>query len=390
MWNCSASIPLSILTECALLRGTDDLPQCRQRVPVLLLTLIVWCVWAGSIRSQSRPFRIVAYYPDYRITMVDTTVGRYVSDLIYFNLRVDSTGGLDRTNISPAGIRKVRLMKERYGLRLQICIGGWWTTTGRHFATVVTDPDLRATLVDNLLAFCLENGFDGVDYDWEYPQNQAEMDGYADLFEATRQVFEPHGMIVSAAVSGTLFYPQRAYEALDKIHIMTYRSFAGDVEKVQGYMDKPIPGEKIFMGTPFYGRDDKQAYSFDTIVQLYHPGPEFNRIAGISFQGIYAQEQRTRFAWRQGLGGMMIWELGHDTHDDHTLLKAIYHAAEQMKQVPPPVSMSLVPTANPGELQLTFAPVAQAAAYRIRFGLQPTAFTDSVDIAENERLFTGL
>ena len=69
------------------------------------------------LSAGERDFKIVGYLPEYRMAIIDTSIGKYVSDLIYFNLRVDSSGGLDWTVISEAGIAKVMSMKERYQIR---------------------------------------------------------------------------------------------------------------------------------------------------------------------------------------------------------------------------------------------------------------------------------
>ena len=126
--------------------------------------------------AQSADYKVVAYLPGYRTATVDTSIGKYIDDLIYFNLRVDSSANLTEEVISEEGLALVAAIKEKYNVRTQICIAGWWTTTGIHFAPVVTNDSLRANLIQNILDFCLEYGFDGIDYDWEHPQNDEELE----------------------------------------------------------------------------------------------------------------------------------------------------------------------------------------------------------------------
>ena len=329
---------------------------------------------------------------------VDISVGRYLDDLIYFNLRVDSTAGLDRSVISEEGIRKVMQIKERYGVRTQICLAGWWTTTGRYFAGVVLNDSLRERLVDNVLDFCLQYGFDGVDYDWEHPQSQEETEAYADLFEETRDAFAPHGMIVSAAVSGHKLFPTRAYAALDKIHIMSYGgrhiTYDAGVYEASIFLERrDIPREKLYFGTPFYGysNDGRPYYTYRRIVELYDPGPEFNIVDGIMYQGIYAQERRTLFAHAQHMGGMMIWEIGQDAPGEKSLLRAIHRTVAELKKLPPPRSFRMRPStsANHGIL-LQFSEIPGAAGYRVVLRSAAGATVDSLDVDSTRVIFSSL
>lgn len=47
---------------------------------------------------------------------------------------------------------------------------------------------------------------------------------------------------------------------------------------------------------------------------------------GAFYNGINTIESKTRLAKKLGLGGVMIWEIGLDTSDDTSLLKAIDRA----------------------------------------------------------------
>lgn len=334
------------------------------------------------VSSGYAQFKIVGYLPQYRVDAIDVSVGQYLDDLIYFNLRLNADASLDWSVISENGIRKVQEIKRRYGVRTQICIGGWYTAEGKYFAPVIKDPVLRSRLVQNLLDFCTQYDFDGVDYDWEHPQNEAETNAYADLFEETKAAFEPHGKIVSAAVSRWHIFPKRAYDVLDKIHIMAYNgetalNYNYGVSTAEVFLQLDIPREKLYLGTPFYGYQGSQAYTYDYIVRNYNPGPEFNIANGISYQGIYAQERRVQYAHAQNMGGMMIWEIGQDSPGEMSLLRAIHHTAHEMEKLPPPESISL--SAAAGQLELRFSPVAGASSYRVYLYSSENLLVDSLD-----------
>jgi hypothetical protein len=67
-----------------------------------------------------------------------------------------------------------------------------------------------------------------------------------------------------------------------------------------------------------------KAYTYAEIVELYHPAPTVDEVENIYFNGSETIGQKTCFAKRMGLGGVMIWELGQDTSDHTSLLRATF------------------------------------------------------------------
>jgi GH18 family chitinase len=43
----------------------------------------------------------------------------------------------------------------------------------------------------------------------------------------------------------------------------------------------------------------------------------------VYYNGIATIKQKTEFAKREGLGGVMIWEISQDVNDERSLLKSI-------------------------------------------------------------------
>ena len=66
------------------------------------------------------------------------------------------------------------LKSRNRNLKATVSIGGWTfndngTTTQPVYSDMVSSSGNRQKFISNLLAFLRHYGFDGVDFDWEYP-----------------------------------------------------------------------------------------------------------------------------------------------------------------------------------------------------------------------------
>ena len=63
------------------------------------------------------------------------------------------------------------------------------------------------------------------------------------------------------------------------------------------------------------------------IITKHHLGAHVDSEGHYSFNGLDTIRAKTQLADSQQLGGIMIWELGQDTRDDTSLLRAIHAEA---------------------------------------------------------------
>ncbi|CAL1277040.1 unnamed protein product [Larinioides sclopetarius] len=153
------------------------------------------------------------------------------------------------------------LKKTNPNLSTLIAIGGWNEGSAKYSA-MAADPNARATFVKSAVEFCLKYDFDGLDMDWEYPANRggapADKQNFVTLlkfnfdsyFQELKEAFEPHGLLLSAAVSAGKNTIDTAYDIpgvsryLDFINVMAY-DLHGSWEKTTGH-NAPLferPGE---------------------------------------------------------------------------------------------------------------------------------------------------
>lgn len=216
------------------------------------------------------------------------------------------------------------------------------------FATVffnACDPNIVMTqykdaVVTNTVDFLLEYGFDGVSYDWEYP-NKEQWDMFSDHIVALKTALSEFDLKISCAVCPWNFYMREdAIQALDQIEIMSYdlfdengnhSSFAGGaVQPVQYFLEKGFQPEQINLGLPFYARpDDGGVIWINYDDPGYTPSDRFQNYSnGMWFSGTQMTFDKTAYAIENDLGGMMIFTATEDIpySEDNSLLKSLKYA----------------------------------------------------------------
>ncbi|MFI4860942.1 MAG: glycoside hydrolase family 18 protein [Phycisphaerales bacterium JB063] len=292
---------------------------------------------APQEQASPSPPVVVGYLPDYRIAGVDAETYDLgpVTDLIYFGLTVPAEGTLPIDAVPAEHLARLARLKERFGCRVLLCLGGW--ERSRDFAQVAADPDRRAALIASLVVLCQSHGFDGVDYDWEHPSGEVQRADYARLIEQTAAGFAEHRLLVTVAQAGWQDLGPSAYAAADRIHLMCYdhayphatlEHARDEVARLVGW---GCPPGKIALGIPFYGRNaERAARSYAQLVEGQTPAPETDELAGYAFNGPDTVTAKMQLALEHGLAGVMVWELALDAPGDASLLKVIAQAlAEQ-------------------------------------------------------------
>jgi chitinase len=233
--------------------------------------------------------------------------------------------------------------------------------------------------------------FDGIDIDWEYPEEEDKYNFVALLAEFRRQLDAAGSGLLLAVAMGDNRY---AYQHLDmesvalyvdQVGVMNYDysgpwshttglvaplySSPGDPEKnndvdstIRGYEQAGVPDSKILLGLPFY------AYAWKSVPSLNHglfqPGEPLRQdfpyhyivsilgnfttfrdpksMAPWLFDGstfwTYDDEisigAKLEYARQRSLGGVMIWELSGDTSSG-TLLRTISEQFRSRKRAEP-------------------------------------------------------
>ena len=229
------------------------------RLYIMILCFIavstVLCSDPDSKIREDRPFRIVGYLPDYRISVINQSWGKHLTDIIYFSIAPKASGELDTSKLNKKTIKKLQAFAKHSKARILICIGGWGRS--KEFASMATDKERRHTFILNLTEFCKKHGFSGADFDWEFPQGKQQEEAYTFLLTETKNAFRSHGMIVTVAVGQNKKLSADAYKAVDYVHLMSYdhgvrhATYKDSVADVVRQLKFGVPREKLCLGVPF-------------------------------------------------------------------------------------------------------------------------------------------
>lgn len=238
-----------------------------------------------------------------------------------------------------------------------------------HFAPGVTEPGL----------------FDGIDVDWEYPEQRDAENFRAMLAEFRRQMNAArNGLKLSIAVGdqpqmqpGTDF--RRIAPLVDEIGIMNYdytgpwetrtghlaplfpatdaEQYGSVAQSIAAYEKSGVPPGKLLMGIPFYGYEwrgvasenhglfqhgrgisESRPYRAIRQLQRLHSTRRdtksqapwiFDGMNFLTFEDPVSIAYKCSYAARQKLRGIMIWELGQDTADS-VLLNAAWRSLNSL------------------------------------------------------------
>lgn len=336
---------------------------------------LLLCVFAGTAVQASPTSelycstRIAAFYPDYNVSELSVSEVRFdqLTDIVYFSISPNEDGSLNLSFINkndPNTMVDVVQAAKDNNVKVWICVGG---ADGRsdYFSDVVADPGRRDTFSDALVQFCIDNGFDGIDLDWEPIDDSPN---YAIFIRELKTKMTPHSMELSVDVyaESNGLNPE-AFDSIDWLHVMAYDMYEesphSTYEKALAglafWEDAGFPRRKIILGLPFFGREvvedgetqNSPYYSYGEIVTEHlslpvdpdidavdpDTGEEYpddtSVIGVINFNGIDTIKAKTQYVLENGYGGVMFWELTNDTADGTSLLTAI---SEQIQVSSPP------------------------------------------------------
>ena len=276
------------------------------------------------------------------------------------------------------------------GKKVLISLGGAADSDG--FAPMTANATARARFISSLTSLCLQNGYDGVDLDWEFPANATDRQNLNLLVKELRTHWSqaaPNLMLTMTVGAGD--WSSRYFDLatlsplLDWIGVMSYCYYgswsgfsghnsplysnpadpmaAGSLDQTireYFYGQRGVSYGKMLAGIPFYGltyTGTTQLYqrasggtptfyrnvaalayatNWDGVSQVPYLTAAVNGGTIVTFDNPGSVRLKAQYAKSLGLAGVMIWELSQDVVaiGNQPLLAAI--GAEMMATSAPP------------------------------------------------------
>lgn len=202
--------------------------------------------------------------------------------------------------------------------------------------------DNRAAFIEKIMAYVEKYDLDGVDVDIEGNLMPTIGASYTPFVLELRKALHSQGKAITAALPGAWLHEdvsQESIEAYDFINIMVYDDTGpwnpdkpgphstydfAERSLVFWLEEKKIPAERLVLGMPFYGYDFAVIGSkrYSEIVSANPADAYIDEIDQLYYNGIPTIAKKTQLAMEK-VNGVMFWELGQDTFNDLSLLRAV-------------------------------------------------------------------
>ncbi|GJJ11377.1 hypothetical protein Clacol_005609 [Clathrus columnatus] len=231
--------------------------------------------------------------PDHSFNVPDISWDKYTHMTYAFATTTSDVSELSITSQDEQVMPQLVQAAHKHNVSVSISVGGW--TGSQYFSTAVATPQNRTQFVNTLANFVEKWGFDGIDFDWEYPNHQGigcniisdnDTPNFLALLQELRSTSRTSQLILSAATSLTPFADASGNpstdvsgfaDVLDFIEMMNYdvwgpwSSAVGPnaplndtcaapanqqgsaVSGVRAWTEAGIPPHKIVLGVASYG-----------------------------------------------------------------------------------------------------------------------------------------
>ena len=343
----------------------------------LLIMASVACQNSGTAPGpQPTPLTkvVIGYYPSWGRAALDHTKVDYANLTHIANAFAwpDSTGNL----VVPADYLypELNAAAHQNGVKMILSLGGWGNCGG--FPGMSSSSANRSNFIGQVVSFCLANGYDGVDIDWEFISNSTEQADFVLFIQELSAALKARTpkLLLTMAVPADGYYGQWIdYEQLaadfDFIGFMTYDFHgswsdhsghnsplypdAGDTdgsvdETFQYARQRQVPLGKLLLGVPFYGKSfdcgglglpftTSTDYPYSAAMSLLGAGwtrlwdataqvPYLRRAdAGmiVCYDDTQSVEAKCEYVKTRQSAGIIIWDLTQDFRNGKSDLLAV-------------------------------------------------------------------
>ncbi len=290
-------------------------------------------------------FKVVGYLP----TWANNSAGLQFSKLNFVNYAFAIEHADGSVSLTQPTKPLVDLVARGHaaGVRVLLSVGGWNDGHDEAFNALAADPTARAAFATAIDGYMDQYQLDGVDIDWEFPEENVAASFLAMIREVSGRL-KPKGRLVTIAGAafrgGAAGVTSDALPYIDLVNIMAYDGdngsghspYAFAQASLQLWLDKGVPASKAILGIPFYSRPSNTAYS--ALVGQNAQAADLDQLNDQFYNGIPTVRAKTALALSSA-GGIMAWDLSEDAavtpnSPDVSLVSAIYAAGHPTGTAP--------------------------------------------------------
>ena len=305
-------------------------------------------------------FKVIGYY--YYVPSGPSATDLDITGLTHINysfaIPAKEGNGLEPL-AHPENLQKMVEIAHEKGKKVFISLGGWNLGDGggddSRFHRIAKTETGRKEFNAAVMQLVEQYDLDGVDMDWEYPENDSSADDFVALMTSlAEQLHAKQKELTLAVVSydGRLSSVGKIAEAegikkeifgiVDWVNIMAYDDENGKVypnnahstyalaEKCLDYWidERGLPPQKAVLGLPLYAKPGYIAYK-----ALLEQGavPSEDSFKEVFYNGTETMKAKTKLALERGCGGVMMWEISQDVKGENSLIRAMNEAIGEFK-----------------------------------------------------------
>ena len=300
-----------------------------------------------NIDLFSTEARVVGYFPYYRFSLNDKIQYCKVTHLNIAFANPETDGTIVLPGNSGDLLKNVmdtaRSQNSNIKIYISLAGGGFSDEIANTWKNFLASPQDRPILIEKIVSYVLDNGFDGVDVDLEWSHVTT---GYSNFVIELRDALKAQAKGITAAYPSETRYSlitDEALNALDFINLMVYDYTGGPSNPSSGQHSSynhakrgihfwknkvGINPSKLTLGVPFYGYDFQnsttvKSFTYGSMVASDISNADRDNVGNKYYNGRPTMRTKVRLA-AESLSGIMIWELGQDSFTEYSLLETIH------------------------------------------------------------------
>jgi chitinase len=217
------------------------------------------------------------------------------------------------------------------GVKVMASIGG--ANNSSAFPGIAANSGSRSTFASNVKALCDNNNLDGVDIDWEFPENAQDSANFTLLMKQLRTTLGTRVISVDVAADAEKgqWIPKSATTIPDFFNIMSYdfvvpsgggfiptqhAPYSKASTSLNYWRVRGVPKDRCILGVPFYGHNYDAGGTTEDYKAIINsnPGlsPDADSIGHNYFNGVTTIKKKATLVAQQSYGGIMIWQIAQD------------------------------------------------------------------------------